>query len=326
MRVGIIGAGLAGLAAARRLKTAGQDAVLFEKEPYVGGRLRTVSQDGFVFDAGATSFAPGGRALQAVLLQELPRESLFKIEQPIYVHEGLRVRPGDPTKSIIPRYTYTQGNQHLAELLVKDLDVRLSHPVEIIEPVDSRYRVHGETFDAVIVTLPVPSAMPLIASLGARPALAYCRYRPCLSICLGYDRALPEVRYHAIVDPEQRHPLTWLSLESVKCPARAPEGQSALVAQLSPSFSASHMGFEDDRIVALTTDYLERLYGKSFSTPKVAKVVRWFYSQPEAVVSFDTVNHPGMRVLVASDGLIGSRTEHAYEAGLRAAELLIERK
>ena len=44
-----------GLAAAYKLKSHGLDVTVFEAEGRAGGRLRTVSQDGLVWDEGANT-------------------------------------------------------------------------------------------------------------------------------------------------------------------------------------------------------------------------------------------------------------------------------
>ena len=48
----IIGAGIAGLSAAREFEKRGIDYVLLEKSNQPGGRIRTISKDGFLLDAG----------------------------------------------------------------------------------------------------------------------------------------------------------------------------------------------------------------------------------------------------------------------------------
>lgn len=52
MRVGIVGAGLAGLAAAREITTAGHEAVIYEAGDGPGGRVRTDTVDGYRLDRG----------------------------------------------------------------------------------------------------------------------------------------------------------------------------------------------------------------------------------------------------------------------------------
>lgn len=48
----IVGAGVAGLAAARQFENAGFDYILLEKSGIPGGRIRTILKDGFTLDAG----------------------------------------------------------------------------------------------------------------------------------------------------------------------------------------------------------------------------------------------------------------------------------
>jgi phytoene dehydrogenase-like protein len=50
--VAVVGGGLAGLVAARRLAEAGRDVQVFERRAEVGGRVRSVHRDGFTFDRG----------------------------------------------------------------------------------------------------------------------------------------------------------------------------------------------------------------------------------------------------------------------------------
>ena len=56
MRVAVVGGGIAGLAAAWELRRDGAEVVVIEREPRLGGKIRTVRRDGFVFEAGADSF------------------------------------------------------------------------------------------------------------------------------------------------------------------------------------------------------------------------------------------------------------------------------
>lgn len=53
-RVAVVGAGLAGLAAAAQLVADGHDVLLLERESDPGGRAGTLSLDGFTFDTGPT--------------------------------------------------------------------------------------------------------------------------------------------------------------------------------------------------------------------------------------------------------------------------------
>jgi len=318
-----VGAGMAGLASARLLSRAGHEVVVFEGAGEVGGRCATRPVENFVFDTGATSIAPRGKSLDPVMLHELDTSDLVKVQKPIYTHNSLRVSMGDPGKMKIDRYTYRSGNSKLPKLLAEGLDVRSKDEITAISKSNGTYKIQGEEFDAVIVATPLPETERILEASGEQRPIGHVHYRACISVLLGYEKQMPEIHYHAIVDPEQRHPLTWLSIESVKCPGRAPEGQTAMVAQLSPQFSAEHYEEEDGALVSSTVEYIERLYGAAWSAPKVFDVKRWRYSQPENLAMFDSVNTAGARLVIASDGLVGGRVEYAYEAGVRAGALLM---
>lgn len=324
MKVAIVGAGISGLSAARELAQAGHEAIVFECEAVAGGRCATEAVGDFLFDPGATSIAPRGMSLEKVMLEELPTEDLVEVSLPIHMHEALRVSPGDPVKNSIRRYTYRGGNRRLAEMLAYGLDVRFGVEIESLEKgTEGTFRVADEAFDAAVLTPPTPITANLLAGIGEVRPIAHVKYRPCISIMLGYEIATPPITYHALIDPEQRHPLTWLSIENAKCPDRAPEGCTSLVCQMSPAFSSMHFDDPEESIIDLATVYIERLFGSGWRKPSVSKIKRWRYSQPEMTSMFDSANAAGSRIVLAGDGFAGARVEFAYESGLRAARLLI---
>jgi len=318
MRVAIVGAGICGLSAARALKKAGAEAVVFEKSRGVGGRVATRRTDGFVWDTGATSIAPRGKAIERVMLEELDTTDLVRVELPIYLHHALRPTAGDARRHV-PRYTYRTGNVTLPKLLAKDADVRTESQVDEILRDGERFIVRDEPFDGVILTPPVPQTSLLLYGLQESRPLAAAVYRSCLSVNLGFEAPLPATAYHALLEAEHRHPLTWLSLESVKSPGRAPEGGSALGAQMSPAFTLANFRRSDDELVEIVGEFTSRLFGAAFAKPTASTVMRWKYSQPTGYASFDEVNPTGTRIVVASDGLLGGHVEDAFEVGLRAA-------
>ena len=304
------------------MRKAGHVVVVFERNSKVGGRVATHRSGGFVWDTGATTIAPRGKRIEGVLLTELDTAGLVKIDKPIYIHDGTRVRPGRSAGA--PRYTYVEGNEVFAERLAVGLDVRLGHDVEGIDRTGEQFVIHGEEFDALILTPPVPQTSLILWQLGETRAVGNVHYRPCISVQLGYNNALPPTTYHALLDVEQIHPLTWLSLESVKSPGRAPDGGTAICAQLSAGFSQVHFDQDDNKIIPLVVGFMERTYGSAFDAPSESSVMRWRYSQPDSLATFEHVNRRGARLLVASDGLLGGHVEDAYDIGTRTAELLVE--
>lgn len=323
MKVGIVGAGVSGLGAARTLLAAGHHPTVFEQAPRCGGRCATRVISGYVFDTGVTSIAPRGRTIEAPMLHELDTTGLHLIESPIYTHTGSRVGPGDSVRNRIPRYTYRQGNARLGELLCQGVDVRSESLVARFHRTNGSFELNGDVFEALILTAPAPATAQLLEASDERRPIAQASYRACLSVLLGYELPAPSHTYHALIDPDQRHPLTWLSLESVKCPDRAPEGCTALVAQMSSSYSKQEFDAPEAEIVRDAATFVSRILGPQWGAPAVSGVKRWRYSLPEGLALFDTVNHPGSKLLIAGDALLGGRVEYAYDTGVRAAQMLL---
>lgn len=86
-RVGVVGAGLAGLSAAYRLQKAGATVTVLEEQPYVGGRSRTDHIDGFGVDVGTQLIGSMYRrfhelvreiGMEAALLPATGRDALWR--------------------------------------------------------------------------------------------------------------------------------------------------------------------------------------------------------------------------------------------------------
>jgi predicted NAD/FAD-dependent oxidoreductase len=318
LRVAIIGAGISGLAAGRKLRQRGIETLIFEKSRGVGGRCATRRVGDFFWDSGATSVLPRGKALERVMLEELPKEDLVTVDRRIGIHENLRIRPGDSNRSVGNRYCYRNGINTLAKLLAEGLQVQFGTEIESLNEVREGVEINHERFDYVIVTSPIPQASLLLWSAGVRRPLANVRYRSCISIMLGYEVALPDLPYFALIDPDQSHPLTWVSLESLKVPGRP----STVVAQMNRSFSRRAYDRTDDELVAGVLPYMEALLGEPFALPITSSVMRWKYSQPESTALFEEVNPIGSRILLASDGLLGGHLEDSFETGERVVSLI----
>src|SRR4051794_21204248 len=115
--VTVIGAGLAGLLAARRLRDAGVDVVVRESGRVVGGRLATVDMGGGHrgrADMGAQFFTVRSERFRGIVDDWLARS---------WVYEWCRGF-GDPPDGY-PRYAATGGMAELAAHLAQGLDVRL---------------------------------------------------------------------------------------------------------------------------------------------------------------------------------------------------------
>ncbi|MET0984252.1 MAG: NAD(P)/FAD-dependent oxidoreductase [Steroidobacteraceae bacterium] len=81
-RIAVVGAGMAGLAAAFRLQQAGFDVTVFEREDQVGGRTLGIQKDGFGLDLGALILSPRYTETLA-LLRDAGRGDLLQTVRPV---------------------------------------------------------------------------------------------------------------------------------------------------------------------------------------------------------------------------------------------------
>lgn len=318
-RIAVIGAGMAGLAAARTLRHLGLGATVYEKSRGPGGRCATRRVGDFFWDSGATTIVPRQSELGRVMREEISTEGLEPVVKPVMLHTNLRPQPGDPTR-VSGRFAYRDGIHTLPKRLAEGLEIRLQTEVEQLQRDGHGVIVNGERYDGIILTPPIPQTDRLLWTLGESRPFAAVRYRSCISIMLGYIDDLPETPYAALLSPDQAHPLSWLSVESAKCGGRRP----TLVLQMSREFSRVHYPKSDSELVEMVLPYIRTLFGERYTRPDATSVMRWKYSQPEVTGTFGVVNPRGSRVVVASDGIFGGRLEDAYDSGVRAATMLAE--
>lgn len=344
-RVAIIGAGMAGLAAARRLTQSGVKLTIFEKSRGLGGRVATRRINGCILDHGAQIIKPDGTALADVMLRDLPTEELVSIEQAVrpYQADGTLLPP-DPSRAAERQFAYRRGLTTLPKLLARSLPadsvtIRYEMRIGRLEEREGGILLRDENgeevgwADEVILTAPAPQAADLLQASPLHgpdseatrlEALRAVPYSSCLSVLLGYAPGPPAPAY-ALIAEDRSRPLLWLAFEQTKAPERAPNGEVLLIAQLGAETSRSHYDAPDADILALTLAELRPLFGTGYDFPLWSQVKRWRYSQPRSMADFATVNPPGSRVLVCGDALRpeNGRIHQAYASGLEAAERLI---
>ena len=173
----IIGAGLAGLLAARTLQAAGVAVTVLDKARGVGGRLATrrlTDANGQMigrFDHGAQYFTARDPRFMA-LVEDWLAAGVIKVWA-----EGFNT-PAGPKPDNLTRYCGPNGMNGLAKHLAQGLTIQTSTPVAAIWQTDSGYRAttaDGQSFsaDSLILT---PASRTNAGPAGGRrsPAGARC--------------------------------------------------------------------------------------------------------------------------------------------------------
>lgn len=316
----VIGAGLAGLAAARTLHDAGRTVVVLDKGRGPGGRLATRRLGRAVLDHGAQFFTVRDEALQRQTDDWMARG---------LVTEWTRGFGPEPDGH--PRYVAVGGMAALAKDLAQGLDVRNRLEVDAVIPTPDGYALTfvGGSADvvegtAVVATAPVPQTLALVLAGGVAldpdvgSGLERIAYHRVLALLVRLDAepALPPPG--AIQQPEDP---TFTFIADNRAKGISPEAAVTFHAAVELS---SLLWDRSDR------DVTEHLLAQAApwlgeARPLEVQLKRWRYATPvepwpeRAVVA---AQRTGPLVL-AGDAFGGPRFEGAYRSGLAAAALLV---
>lgn len=308
MRVAVVGAGLAGIAAARELVAGGHEVVVVEKSRGLGGRLASRRAGGTVLDHGSPVVAaPPGTALRA-LIDATPADDRVDLEDGV---------------------AYSGGATRLPKILAAGLDVRLGVRLAALRPAggglelgDEQGNTHG-TVDAVVVTAPAPQAADLLERSGEPAervaALRALRYAPAVMVLAGVPGAAAGPAAARPADG----PLAEVRREVAKGRA-APEGVAPVVARLGAAESARLLDAPDADVLAVALPALTAALGRDAGGPEWAQVKRWRYAVPAGRLDEATVNPPESRLIVAGDAVTGAAFggadhDRVFDSGVRAA-------
>ena len=321
MRVAIIGAGLAGLIAARDLALSGHTPVIFEKSRGVGGRIASRRAEGTVLDHGMPAvFSDGPVRRLALGLGEVPRE----VTLPTGAGDGRRTNDAPPL-------AWPDGLTRLPKQLAEGHEVRLSVRIARmachsggVELGDEQGNGHGH-FERVIVTAPAPQAAELLAGCpggGERSQLLErLSYAPALVLLAGLS--LPAHPPWFGARDVVAGTLSWVGVESAKA-RPAPDGVVPVVAHLGADRSRELFEATDAEITATICSALAEVLGEAAMAPSWSQVKRWRYAVPRERCSFDRANPPGARVIVCGDSITATAgLDAVLESGRAAAAMAI---
>jgi predicted NAD/FAD-dependent oxidoreductase len=156
------------------LQAAGVVVHVFESSAHVGGRCATQLWQGHLVDLGVQYFTAQSAEFKKELLTRL--RQFRPIVSPLLDQES-QVIPN----TLGPRFYVLQGNNYFAHILSQGINVRLNTPVETLAFKPTGVLCLGETYRAVVSSLPGPQTAKLFG-LAQAPA----DYDPCLVGLLEY--------------------------------------------------------------------------------------------------------------------------------------------
>lgn len=322
----IVGAGVAGLTAARELRAEGLDVTVIDKGHRIGGRIATRTIGSATFDHGAQFFTTKGPWFR----QQVDRWVADGVAKTWFHGSPDRDAPSDPDG--YPRFRGTPTMRRLAEHLADGSDIRLGTVVELVRATARGWRLTtrmrdgtpGPTVDgdALVLTAPVPQTLTMLDA-GAvalqpetRAVLEQVAYEPCIAV-LAVPTGRPALPARgAIRLPDG--PIGWLT-DNVTTGASA---TPAVTIHASGAFSSDRYDRPDaevgPQIVSLAREQLG-------TDATCVHVHRWRYSSPIGRADEDDLldQTSGQPLVVAGDAMTGGRIEGAAISGHAAARRLL---
>lgn len=314
----IVGAGLSGLSAGRRLHDGGVDVVIVDKGRGVGGRCATRRFGESSFDHGAQFFTARSPVFTAMVRDWLVLGLVRQWSLGFPQHGMAAELDGHP------RYCAVAGMNTIPKHLAAGLPVNTGTTVTGVARSGGLWRVHTaceQVIDAewLILTAPLPQSLEMLPEearnglLAACPALEHVHYEPCFSLLLNLDgpSAIPEPGALRINGPE----IAWIADNARKIGSG---GNAALTIHTTREFAETHLDAPAEEIA-------ERLIaaagGCLGSNPTNWQVHRWRYSKPLRFAGVPLVDcGNAMNLLLCGDYMQPpSRLEGAVLSGLAAA-------
>ena len=336
LRVGIVGAGAAGAAAADALDDAGATVTILEKSGGVCGRAATRRRDGCRYDHGA-NYIKDADEWTASLIPELGTDGLADIAEPVWTF-GADGEVAEGRDSDAKKWTWTEGMTQLAKRLLARTDTTVHHRTRVasIERTGETWRLtdtdggdHGP-FDALLLTPPAPQTAdllqattwdddrldPLVDAVDAVP------YRTIRTLVLHYPfrESYP---WYALVNTDKEHAVGWLSREECK-PGHVPDGESLLIVQMSPSWSETHYDDPlDDAAVAAADHAASLLDDDRYRDPDWVDDQGWRYALPDEAAADEPLRAAEPAGLYAAGDWVAG--EGRVAAALRSGHAVGER-
>ena len=312
--VAVIGAGLAGIACARRLAEAGMHARVFEAQRAPGGRLATRRFAAASFDHGAQYLTAGDGAFRELLEAAAVAGAAARWEPAWREREGRGdLWVGMPSMSSLPRF------------LAADLDVEYGTRIQRLEHgrrgwtvVDDRGLAHAD-FTAVAIALPAPAAGALAGA--ATPLAAHVRavpMAPCWAALVAFDAALPGVPDAGLDDDPV---LRWYARNGSK-PGR--ETANAWVLHATPDWSRVEFDQSALNVQRALLDRFSERAGRALPRAQVADAHRWRHARVEAPLGEACLLDLEAGIGICGDWCLDTRGEAAWISGRALGALIAE--
>lgn len=335
-RVAVVGGGIAGLTCARELRLRGCDPVVFEADDRLGGRCSSRSTCVGLFDDGAQCIS--GAARLAVHVVQSPGELAALHLWTVAATPAEEERSGkawkmDEDEADVTRTLKLMGAvgvpsmAALSDALARPLDARLNTPIVQSRRRGARWALSSaageidEDFQALVLAIPAPLAMPLVrASSELSAALRAVRYRSRWVLLLGSERPVPLPGYREF----QGSPIERVAAMHSK-PGRLAAGSQRWFVEADERWSLQHEHEDAETVADLLLDNFRAHAGRPV-TPNYLRAHLWrhaFVETPAIAPRWtECLWDDDARLGVCGDSVVASQVDRVHSSGADMARVV----
>lgn len=320
-KIAVIGAGCAGLTAARALHEAGARVTVFDKSRGIGGRMATRRIDDHRFDHGAQFFTARGEAFRRQVDALLAGGALAPWAARWGRHDGTETQPLCVDEQ---RFAGINGMSAVPRALAAGLDIVLGAAVTDLSRSNDLWNLECATaaettgFDTVILAVPSPQAVPLLTGISdIAGEVAAATYAPCWAVMASFTMPLA-IDYDAISLDDAM--LRWVARNAGK-PGFATDPET-WVLHATPEWSRANIEETAEAVRDILLDHFKLLFGIT-AAPGLAVAHRWRYALVLASAGIPHFWDPALRIGACGDWCLGPRVEAAFDSGLSLAKHLL---
>ncbi|RMG94740.1 MAG: FAD-dependent oxidoreductase [Chloroflexi bacterium] len=319
----IIGAGIAGLMAARTLQEHDVTVQVLEKNKHPGGRMATLILGEDRADIGAQFFTARTPEFQAYVDRWLAEGIVLEWTQGW--SDGSMSAPHLDGHA---RYAAKGGMATIADWLARDVDVRTGVEVRTITAVSHSWQLIDQNnqfynTNALILTPPVPISLNLLKagfttlSTQDTTTLKQIHYAPCLCGVFQIKGTVHLPEPGAIQQPEAA--ISWIADNRCKDLATNP----TITVHAGPEHSRWYWHASNEIIRETLLEAL-RPYLDTNATIRQSTIIRWPHALPVSLhpekYYLSQYHHP---LVFAGDAFDGPRVEGAFLSGIAAANAIL---